>query len=475
MNLRSLLSNPVTPVSSPLTDRAISAGSAPDGVADKLPYDEAPFSAFHRRVILAAISGAGSDGFEIGVIGLALHSAAPALQLSPLWLGLLGGAALMGLFFGALLAGPLADKIGRRPIFGSNMILIAILSTLQFFVHNAGELFVLRFAIGVLLGTDYVVSKAILMEFSPRKRRGRIMSMLAIAWAAGYVCSYFVGYALAGVGVDGWRWILLSGAIPAIISAPLRLTIPESPAWLVSQGRVAHAARIVERHLGPKIGLPGALPGSEQGWRLRTLFSRRWYRRTIVGATFFTCQVIPYFALGTFVSKVMEALHVADDSHAGLIYNVFLLLGAIVGWTIIDMLPRRTFLIGSFGVASGALAILTWWPAPPEALIIVAFAVVAFTLSAASCLCYVYLTELFPTSLRGSGIGIAVAASRLGSAASTFLLPLVVAALDVRWALGSCVVTTLVGAGVCFAWAPETRHTRLDEIGDDESLSASLR
>ncbi len=433
--------------------------------AGKVAYDEAPFTRFHRRVALAALSGQASDGFEIGVIGLALHSAAPALKLSPFWIGLLGGAALMGLFFGALLAGPLVDRFGRRPIFASNMILIATFSVLQFFVVDAGHLFVLRFLIGVLLGTDYVVSKAVLMETTPQRVRGRVMSVLAIAWAAGYVCSYFVGDALAAMGPDGWRWILLSGAVPALASAPLRLTIPESPAWLVSQGRVEQARRIVERNLGSGVELPRALPRGDHGGRLHTLFSKAWRTRTIVGATFFTCQVIPYFALGTFVSTVMRALQVTHERQAGLIYNVFLLLGAIVGWAIIDKLPRRAFLIGSFCVASFALALLTLWPAPPQLVTVVAFAVVAFTLSAASCLCYVYLTELFPTSLRGSGIGVAVAASRLGSAAGTFLLPMVMAAFSVRWALGSCVITTLIGAAVCFIWAPETQHSGIDEIG----------
>lgn len=432
----------------------------------ELPYDEAPLSGFHIRVAVATLSGQASDGFEIGVIGLALHSATPALQLTPLWLGLLGGAALMGLFFGALVTGLLADRIGRRLVFSTNMILIAIFAGLQFFATTPAELFVLRFAIGFMLGTDYVVSKTVLMEFTPKRFRGRILSILAIAWAAGYVCAYFVGFALADTGPDAWRWILLTGLVPALACVPLRLTIPESPAWLVSHGRIERAREIVRQRFGPGIALPLALPAVRGEGRLRTLFSRQWYRRTIVGATFFTCQVIPYFALGTFVARVMEALKVGEGAHAGLIYNLFLLVGAVAGWAIVDHLPRRAFLIHSFGVTTLALALLAFWPAPPPAVVVTAFAVVAFTLSAASSLCYVYLTELFPTHLRASGVGVAVATSRLGSAASTFVLPLIVAAFDVRWALGLCMVATAFGAVLCFAWAPETRNTRLDEIID---------
>jgi putative MFS transporter len=89
------------------------------------------------------------------------------------------------------------------------------------------------------------------------------------------------------------------------------------------------------------------------------------------------------------------------------------------------------------------------------------FALFAGVLSAASNLCYVYLPELFPTDLRASGIGLAIAASRIGSAVSTFLLPVVVAEYGVRTALGACVSVLAVGALICLRWAPETRHVRL--------------
>jgi putative MFS transporter len=100
---------------------------------------------------------------------------------------------------------------------------------------------------------------------------------------------------------------------------------------------------------------------------------------------------------------------------------------------------------------------------PPMAMILL-FALFAGVLSAASNLCYVYLPELFPTDLRASGIGMAIAASRIGSAASTFLLPVVVADFGVRPALGACVAVLLIGALVCQAWAPETRHLRLGTL-----------
>ncbi len=106
--------------------------------------------------------------------------------------------------------------------------------------------------------------------------------------------------------------------------------------------------------------------------------------------------------------------------------------------------------------------VLSVWNDIPAVAMIILFAVFAGVLSAASNLVYVYLPELFPTDLRASGIGIAIAASRIGSAVSTFLLPVVVAAFGVRSALGACVAVLAIGAVICQRWAPETKHVRLD-------------
>ncbi len=192
-------------------------------------YDDAPLRPFHLRVAVASFGGVFSDGFGLGIIGIALAGAAPHLHLTPLWLGLLGGASLAGLFLGALLTGPCADRFGRRPVFAYNMLLLALCAGAQFFIESAAQLLALRLVIGFLLGTDYVVSKALLTEFTPRAFRGRVMSTLSVAWAGGYTCAYFIGYMLSDNGPDAWRWMLACSALPCLLILPLRLTLPESP------------------------------------------------------------------------------------------------------------------------------------------------------------------------------------------------------------------------------------------------------
>jgi MFS transporter, putative metabolite transport protein len=427
-----------------------------------IEYDEAPLRPFHLRIAVASTGGVFSDGFGLGIIGIALSRAAPSLALSPVWMGLLGGASLFGLFAGALLTGPVADRFGRRPIFSYNMAVLGALSLLQGLIGSAVPLLLLRLAIGFFLGTDYVVSKALLTEFIPRRLRGRVLGFLSIAWAGGYACAYAVGFALGAADPDSWRWMLISSAVPCLLILPLRITMPESPLWLTNHGRRDAAARVVHLKLGADVAPPPqTLEAPNRHGRWHQLLTPAWRRRTFVGCAFFTCQVIPYFALGTFVAQVMSAMNLKNGYLGGLIYNLSLLGGAIVGLIVVDRISRRDFLIGSFSIAAASLFILTAWSGVPAIALIVLFAVFAGVISGASNLCYVYLPELFPTDLRASGIGVAIAASRTGSAVSTFLLPVIVAAYGVRTALGACVAVLTTGALICYRWAPETRHVRL--------------
>jgi putative MFS transporter len=425
-------------------------------------YDDAPLRLFHLRAALASSGGVFSDGYGLGIIGISLGHAPLRLGLNPVWMGLLGGASLFGLFAGALLTGPAADRFGRRPIFAYNMALLAGLSLLQGAADSAAELLALRLAIGFTLGTDYVVGKALLTEFSPRRLRGRIVGSLSVVWAGGYACAYFVGFALSDGGPEAWRWMLLTSALPCVLVLPLRITMPESPLWLSNHGKGGAAAAIVRDKLGLDVS-PPAMRTAERipGSRWRQLFSPAWRLRTLVACGFFTCQVIPYFAVGTFVSQVMSAMNLKGGYLGGVIYNISLLGGAIAGLTIVDRVSRRSFLIGSFIITALVMLILCCWTSVPALGMSILFAVFAGVLSAASNLVYVYLPELFPTDLRASGIGLAVAASRIGSAASTFLLPVVVAAYGVRSALGACVAVLAFGALICQRWAPETKHVSL--------------
>jgi putative MFS transporter len=312
------------------------------------------------------------------------------------------------------------------------------------------------------------VNKAMLIEYTPRRVRGRILGLLSVMWATGYASAYFAGFALDGLGPESWRWMLVSSAIPCFLVLPLRATVPETPMWLTNNGRSEEAARIVRAKLGanvapPTATAPASVTAPNEG-RWMELFSPPWRRCTLVACAFFTCLVIPYFAVGTFVAQVMSAMNIESGYAGGLIYNFSLLGGAILGLLIVDRISRRSFLIGSFWIAAGSTLALTLWNPLPALAMMAAFAVFAGVLSAASNLVYVYLPELFPTALRASGIGLASAVSRIGSAFSTFLLPVIVASYGIHTALAACVAVLVAGAVICQLWAPETQNVRLENL-----------
>ncbi len=449
------------PVAESTTCESISASS------HNLPdYEDAPLRPFHLRVAIGCAGGYFSDGYGLGIVGIALAAATPHLRLTPVWEGLLGAGSLAGLFVGALLTGSRADRVGRRPLFIQTMVLLAISSLVQGFVASPWQLLVLRLTLGLSLGADYVVSQAMLTEFSLRRLRGRMLGSLQIAWVLGYVSAYFVGYLLVDAAINSWRWMLMSSAVPALLILPLRATIPESPLWLVSRGRYSEASEIVRRCVSANITLPrGLAAGSVHQASWRQLLSRTWRRRTLIGCIIYTCQVIPYFALGTFVPMVMIALRIEGTYRAGLAYNACLVIGAVLGVVIVDRISRRNFLVGSFTLAAAAIAALSWRAGWSPSNIVILFAVFACVLSAGAILDSVYLSELFPTELRASGIGLVVAASRVGSASATFLLPIVVSQWGVRPALLCCVWVLAFGGIACLLWAPETRHLCLVEWG----------
>jgi putative MFS transporter len=390
----------------------------------------------HLRVVVGGSGGQFSDGYILGIVGITITSASTELSLTPLWIALLGAASLAGLFVGALASGPFVDRYGRAPVFAWDMPVFCILSAVQFFVASAPQMLVLRVLLGITLGADYVTAKALVMEYCPHRHRGRLLSILAVAWAAGYGVAYCVGFTLRGLGPNAWRWMLLSSAIPAALVSPLRLRMPESPLW-------SERSTSASRH--------GA-------WTM--LFSQGMRRRSLVACLFYTCQVIPFFAVSTFIPRLLTALNVRNGYSGGLVYSVFLLAGACLGLAVVDSLPRRLFLVSSFYACALVLITLTLWSHLPASAAVGLFAIFSAILAAAANLEYVYTPELFPTELRGSGVGIAVAASRVGAAASTFLLPLVETQFGVRAALTGCVAVLLLGGLGCQLWAPETREFR---------------
>ncbi|WP_432514872.1 MFS transporter [Kineococcus sp. SYSU DK001] len=425
--------------------------------------EDSPLSGFHRRLLAATAGGMLCDGYVLGGIGVALAMAGPDLGLSSWWTGSIGAAALAGIFLGSLVVGRITDRLGRRRLFTLDLVLLLVACLAQLVVTDATQLLVVRLVIGLAVGAEYAIGTALLSEFSPRRARPALLGALNAAWVVGFVLAYLVSTALRSAGAS-WQVVLASSAVPVAVVLALRWGLPESPRWLITHGRTEEALAVVQRHVGPEYGVDDlVVERREDGGQYRELFSRRYRTRTAFAGIFWMCQVVPLFALTIFLPQALGAVGVQDEFTGSLLVNGALLVGSVAGLWAAARLPRRGWLIWSFLLTAATLAVVGWAGVLPIAVTLTAFVLFVLISSAASDMEYVVPGEVFPTHLRGSGVGLAAATSRIGSAASTFLLPPALAAWGAGPTMAALCGVALVGAAVSFAWAPETSSLSLTE------------
>lgn len=414
---------------------------------------------FLTRVTLATAWGEGLDGYDLGGISVVLALLiAPALHLTPVWTGLIGSSSLIGIFFGAPIFGWLTDRFGRRNLFTLDLIIFTIAGLLQFVVQSDWQLFAIRIILGLAIGAEYSIGAPILSEFVPSANRGNRLAALEVCWYLGYLVSVLAAFALISIPGVGWRLVLASSAVPAFITLLFRIGMPESPRWLMSQGREAEARAIVTRYLGGDAAFGTEDYAGEPAKRATFigLFSRKYLSRTIYLCVFWSCLVAPYFAIFTFAPEVLSGLHLSNPAAGQIVINGVALVGVVVGMLVVERIGRRKMAIIPFWIAAVALGITGIWLGAPSIVIVIAFMVFSFFNAAQAVLCAIYPNELFPTDLRGSGAGIGSAASRVGAAVGTFLLPLGIS----KFGVGPCMLVgaaiLAVGAIASHLWAPET-------------------
>ncbi|WP_262702477.1 MULTISPECIES: sugar porter family MFS transporter [Streptomyces] len=438
---------------------------------EKPVLDEAPVNSFHKRIVLVAMGGPFCDGYLLGIIAVALPQLTTRLGLDTIGSGLVAASALLGVFLGGLIFGPVTDRVGRRLMYVLNLVVFVVCSVLQFWIAETWQLVVLRLITGIAIGADYPIASALTAELVPRKLRGPALSGLVLAWWLGYGMSFWAGWAMRGIGPEAWRWMLVSAAVPAALFLVLRSGIPESPLWLASRGRLAEAQRILlmcfgqeatseelnrergNRHNERGIGLGNLVEIFRRGYGVPLLFC----------SVFWFCQVAPAYSIRTFQPQLLESLGVGDTYASSALIMAIAVVGIAVGMVLVNRMGRRPLLIASFVGAIAALVALGVVPHSVAFLIVVLFVLYNFSEAAGSGLQFVYPSELFPTDLRATGVGFATAMSRLGSMASTFVLPLTTDALGTAGTLLLGAGITAVGLLVTLLLAPETKTLSLGQ------------
>lgn len=430
--------------------------------------DEARIGRVHRRSVWAAGLGIFLDGYDLSIIAIALLLLKPQWQLGPLQTGLLGGAALVGAFAGGLIGGPLADRYGRKAIYLLDMATFLVAALASGFAWDVASLVALRFVLGVGVGADYPLSATYLVEFLPRARRGRITVWVFALWMGGAAVSSAVGLALLPLGEHAWRFMLASGAIPALGILWLRRNLPESPRWYLRRGRVTEAVAVLGQ-LVPSLGETErrALIESEQRRRQtpraawRTLFARTYIRRTLfITLPWFLFDIMGY-SFGIYAPLLLLGLglHTRVQSVVGnTLLDVVAIIGtALLAETIEHVGRLRAQVIGFVGSVIGLLLIWVFALRGPPPLAVLAGGLLLWQVAVSygpSNTCWVFPVELYPTELRASAHGLATAVSRLGALVAVFLLPLLQEVLGVAWLMLVFAVIGVLGA-ILSAWLGE--------------------
>ncbi|VWC22218.1 MFS transporter [Burkholderia lata] len=432
-----------------------------------MSIEDVPLNGFHQLLTIRSGGGWLMDGYVLSIIGVAMVQFSDALDLTGFWQGMVAASALIGIFFGGFIGGWLSDRLGRKKPYFFGPVIFFVCSLAQLWVHSGEALFVLRFLIGIGVGIEYPVAGSLLVEFMPRKYRGPRLAMLTIIWFFGAALAYIVGNIILGSGgPDAWRWVLASPAVIGLALFFVRIGTPESPRWLLSKGRVAEADDVIRKVYGPSFSVKN-LPEeqTEKKISLWALLHSGYGKRMLFVSVFWSCSVIPVFAVYSFAPRVLEALHLTGkwESFGSVAITLLFVVGCIIATWIINELGRRAMVIHSFLWSGLALLGLGACSGGSAVLILVLFGAYAVLIGGAQVLQLVYPNEIFPTDIRAFAVGMGASLSRIGAAVGTWLVPIALQTVGIGNTMYAAAAVSFVGLIASLALAPETRSLSLQE------------
>ncbi|MTD56494.1 MFS transporter [Amycolatopsis pithecellobii] len=424
------------------------------------------------------------DGYDLVVYGNVVPSllAEPGWGLSSVDIGRIASLTTTGMGVGALVSGPLADRVGRRAIILVSMVLFSVSMVACALVPGAGQFEIARALGGVGLGALFPSAIALIVEFARPGKQALTYSLAFFGYLIG-------GIVAAGLGIllirsAGWRVMFGIGALPLLLLPVMLRYLPESPTWLNARGRIADARAIADR-FGIVLGLRDepakSASGTAGSWR--GAFARHYLVSTFVLWLVEICGYFLVFGIVTWLPAMMKAVGYSLGAALtfSLVLNLGAGIGALAGARHADRRGPKTSVTVLFAVGTVGLVLVPLRPPGWAAFLLIALAGVG-TLGA-QMLLNTLAASLYPVTSRGSGLGWALAIGRVGAIVG----PLVFGALLARHggavtsfyilgavsAAAAVLATALPLTPAARAAVAALRHPRPAETADQAAAPAS--
>ncbi|MFS0770828.1 sugar porter family MFS transporter [Sphingomonas sp. 1P08PE] len=416
-------------------------------------------------------------GFDVAIITGAGPFIERDFHLNPLALGWAFSALLFGCVVGAAAAGPLVERVGRRPTLIA-VALIFALTTLATGAASAFAVFVIaRFLGGLAVGAVSLAAPMYISEIAPPRYRGRLGALYQMALVTGILVSYLINFGLKDAGADAWRYMFYTGVLPAGVFLLLMLVAPESPRYLVKKGRDGDALAVLASVSGPAQAETDlrAIANSTSGTHRAAV---RWTARSVMRplwVSFCLAILIHLSGVNTVIDYAPRIFASAGlDLHQALLLTIVLGVAnftftAISFWTIDRFGRRSLYLIGSVGMGLSLTALAGAAMADAFSGPVVLALIILYLLFFASCIGPVFWTllpEIFPNAVRGAAMTVPVLTQWVANAVVVLFFPAVFDVMGQATTFGFLAVACFGQGLFTFFFLPETRNVALEDMED---------
>lgn len=395
---------------------------------------------FNGQLLRAAFAGALAGllfGFDTAVVSGTITSLVHAYSLSPAEKGFTVSIALWGTVISAILGGIVGQKLGSRATLRIIAVLYLFSVIASSLALNWPVLLAARFVGGLAIGASSVVGPVYIAEISPAAWRGRMVGMFQINIVVGILLAYLSNYLVQMLNLGAIEWRIQFGVaiVPALLFSAMLVGIPQSPRWLIAQGRIQEAREVLVRIGEPNpeaeirdVAQAVERAKSEHG---ESLFVRR-YRFPIFLALSIGAlnQLSGINAILYYLDDIFSAAGFGKLSSGGqaVVVGLVNMLATLLAMSVIDRMGRKKLLlmgsVGTFAALAGVSAVFARRQHQQLLLPLLIFYIFSFAISQGAVI-WVYISEIFPSSVRSKGQALGSSAHWVMNAAIAWSFPII--------------------------------------------------